>query len=48
MVLVALIYSIIEIAKLSGLAPFNYQDYLLEELSKIPDDIELVEPSNSQ
>jgi len=39
-------YSIIETAKANGLTPFNYVNYLLEELPKNPDDIEALMPWN--
>jgi len=40
------LYSIIETAKANGLNPFNYVNYLLEELPKNPDDAEALMPWN--
>ena len=42
----AVLYSIIETAKCNGLTPFNYLMYLLEELPKVPDDLEPLMPWN--
>lgn len=43
----AVLYSIIETAKANGLTPFNYLMHLLEELPKMPDDLEPLMPWNA-
>ncbi len=43
----AVLYSLIETAKANGLTPFNYLMHLLEELPKIPDDLEPLMPWNT-
>jgi transposase len=42
----ASLYSLIETAKANGLTPFNYLSFLLEELPKLPDDLEYLMPWN--
>jgi transposase len=42
----AILYSLIEAAKANGLTPFNYLKYLLEELPKMPADLEYLMPWN--
>ncbi len=44
----ATLYSLIETAKANGLTPFNYLMYLLEELPKTPEDIEMLMPWNAE
>lgn len=44
----AVLYSIIETAKANGLTPFNYLMHLLEELPKMPEDLEPLMPWNVQ
>jgi len=42
----ATLYSLVEKAKANGLVPFDYFKYLLDELSKKPDDIDYLLPWN--
>lgn len=43
----AIFYSLIETAKVYGLTPFNYLMFLLEELSKQPEDLDYLMPWNN-
>jgi transposase len=42
----AILYSVIETAKANGLVPFDYLNYLLEELPRKPETIEHLLPWN--